>query len=394
MSVTQSKQHSFEKLQFIAVYAEHPLFDVVKHYFHHLISKLYGDQERALDLIKKGEDRTCLILQKTGTKENLGLIVFKNHLQTEYTSLGFSRTLEIKTLFVMNPIRNQNKKIATRMLHYIARKAVEKGADSTSVTISSEKPESISFFLKHGFRIVKKVANAFIKGFDEYVLIHSDPEKLLAIDTLELLLQNTSYPVIELTKTPLPAEFPSMIEKTIIKHYLTTRSLDAIRHQAKEDLGIQLSRTFIEETISLFHAVCTKWQTSNLPKKLIAVFTTPVYPHQDDLDPIGTVLTGIDENGRRHILGTIPATYLAPHVWEDLFTKLKQHIETVEIFAHLPLITPPNSPEMKTVALLNEKTWHGRSFLPEAFAKELIDDLIHWKDLLKQERLCETGGVR
>lgn len=127
-------------------------FKTVQNAFKKMIGPIYGDQKNALAKIKNGEDRTCEIMFKYDNP--LGLIVYKNQLQSEY---GLVDALELKTLFLFNPDKNSGNGFGSQLFQRIDEIAQEKRASVIYCTASSKVKSSIKCALKNGYKISKIV---------------------------------------------------------------------------------------------------------------------------------------------------------------------------------------------------------------------------------------------
>jgi len=143
-------------------------FQIVQNAFDNQIAPLYGSQELALSKIKKAEDRTTEIL--FDEKIAIGLIVYKNSLQDEFKNKGCDKSLEIKTLIVINPKINSNKGFGSLLIARIIEVAKEKMANNIHVTVSSNAQSSLEFFRKKKFEIVEKWEDKYTEKSTEYLL--------------------------------------------------------------------------------------------------------------------------------------------------------------------------------------------------------------------------------
>lgn len=77
-------------------------FDLIKQAFDTLIAPKYGIQNKALEKIRSGFDRTCEILFVNNQPK--GLIVYKSKLQNEF---GFEDVFELKTALLFDMLKNK-----------------------------------------------------------------------------------------------------------------------------------------------------------------------------------------------------------------------------------------------------------------------------------------------
>lgn len=372
---TQDQHFKFSK-----VVSPCQAFNHVQDYFNNEISPLYGDQKKALDKIAKGTDRSCEILTSTSSDDELGIIVYKDSLSNEFSSLGFSKSFEIKTLFVINPQKNSGKRIATKLLRHIAKNAVDQKACSVFVTVSSAKPESLAFFLNYGFRIEKISKNHYIEGLDEYFLFHSAPQKLLTSITLELLAKTKTYS-FSLTKTTSDELYFKTIEKLILEWYFQGESKSRIARDLNHFLGIKLDTFYIDEALSKLLKHNLKWQTPSLSKNYSIIFLNPLYTSKKLEKLIGYILVGITPDGERHLLGCCPAKSQPKTYWSDVFSELKKRgLKNVNIICgttefELPLNLQRIFSNTKIVYSNALRKWSPSQFLPKSVCEELIEEL-------------------
>jgi ribosomal protein S18 acetylase RimI-like enzyme len=136
--------------------------------FHKVIEPLYGDQSSALLKIAKAEDRTCEVLLADDTI--LGIVVYKNFPISEFAD----NSLEIKTLFVVDAENNSHKGIGSKLVQRVEEVAKMRGIfENIVVTVSEEKPQSIEFFKRKGFEVIKICPDKYKKGMKEYVFCKS-----------------------------------------------------------------------------------------------------------------------------------------------------------------------------------------------------------------------------
>lgn len=145
-------------------------FVFVKEYFHKVIEPLYGDQSQALLKIGAGKDRTCELLYDS-SQSPVGMLVYKNSPVEEFACLGAGNALEIKTLFVMDATQNSGRGLGSQLLDRVVSVAQVLRCSCLVVTVSEEKKESLSFFLRKGFFVTHTMHGKFKKGLDEYVLV-------------------------------------------------------------------------------------------------------------------------------------------------------------------------------------------------------------------------------
>ncbi len=157
--------------------------EIVTSYFNKLIKPIYGNQNKAVDKIKMGNDRFCEIL--LFDNEPAGILVYKKNLVNKFKNIPFEASLEIKTLLLTNPSKFSGISLASKLVARAKQVAKKLGANNLIVTVSSSKPESIIFFLKKGFSVAKVFKNLYLQGKDEYLLVYKNLNKRHFIEKLD-----------------------------------------------------------------------------------------------------------------------------------------------------------------------------------------------------------------
>lgn len=141
--------------------------------FKDILEPLYGSQEDALSKIALGKDRKCYLLYEQD--HPVGVIAFKTVLSNEFVQLGVKESIEIKSLFVVDPENNSGKGLGSTLLNKVVEEAdkLNVNHESLHVTVSETKGESLTFFKKKGFRIVHKWDGRYKQGVSEYLLSRS-----------------------------------------------------------------------------------------------------------------------------------------------------------------------------------------------------------------------------
>lgn len=103
---------------FISV-SEGKEWGLIKELFEKVLVPLYGDQTVPLEKIQNGKDRKCLLLCLE--KGPAGVIVYKTALSEEYAEYTIEKSLEIKTLFVIDAKQNSGKGIGKQLLNKICK---------------------------------------------------------------------------------------------------------------------------------------------------------------------------------------------------------------------------------------------------------------------------------
>ncbi len=387
MSSCLAQKTPKQKLQFIDIQDYPPIFKHVRAFFNRDIAPLYGDQHEALNKIFMGVDRTCEVLVSIDDKEELGIIVHKNALTSEFIDFGFDRAFEIKTLAVINPEKNSGKRIASHLLHRIGKKAIDLKAKSVCVTVSSAKPESLAFFLKYGFTIAKLSRNHYVEGLDEFFLFHPAPEKLLTVVSFELIAQRESHLTSIKKFHSEPIEF-STVDTVILQNYFEGKTRTETLRDVNQYLGTSLNPLVVDQTLKKLRQHHLKWQTT-LPSKHYAIlFINPLYESKRRENKIGYVLVGIQPNGKREILGACLAVLHQKCYWEDLLKDLRiQGIETINILCGPPDFKVPDTIQeiFENIRIIYSKalkSWSPESFIPNELGLELVEETnILWKVL-------------
>ncbi|GAB6020832.1 hypothetical protein CHUAL_003486 [Chamberlinius hualienensis] len=147
---------------------------VVIREFSRVIAPIYGDQTCALSKIAEGQDRECQILcsksEQDGAIEPVGIIVYKRRPTNEYQKFGIEKSLEIKSLFVINEKVNSGKGYGNLLIKRIEDEAISCDANGMHVTVSETVPQSIKFFKKHGFIEMHHWHGKYKDGVIEYLL--------------------------------------------------------------------------------------------------------------------------------------------------------------------------------------------------------------------------------
>lgn len=159
------------KREFIQVDGSEPeKFEMLSEIFHRILTPLYGSQEKALRQIKEGLDRKCFLLYEG--KQAVGVLQFKTILSDEFSDLGVSRSIEIKSLFVDHSVNNSGRGLGSALVDKLKEEVDQLGLKHLGihVTVSETKKESLMFFQKKGFEIAHKWQDRYIKGTAEYLL--------------------------------------------------------------------------------------------------------------------------------------------------------------------------------------------------------------------------------
>lgn len=145
--------------------------------FNRILEPLYGSQADALNKIRLGKDRTCFILYEGEIP--VGVIAFKIDLSDEFAKQGVQKSIEIKSLFVVNSESNSGRGLGSVLLNKVVEEAdkLKLNHESLHVTVSEKKAESLNFFKRKGFVEKFKWKGRYVDENDvEYLL--AAPAKL------------------------------------------------------------------------------------------------------------------------------------------------------------------------------------------------------------------------
>jgi ASC-1-like (ASCH) protein/N-acetylglutamate synthase-like GNAT family acetyltransferase len=143
---------------------------ILKEIFKTVLEPLYGSQEQALNKIILGQDRKCFLLYE---QENpVGLVAFKTLFTDEFASFGLQKSIEIKSLFVVNAEKNSGRGLGLILLNKVVEETNKLmiGHESFHVTVSENKSESLNFFQRRGFKIINEWEGKYVPNVKEYLL--------------------------------------------------------------------------------------------------------------------------------------------------------------------------------------------------------------------------------
>lgn len=143
---------------------------VLQEIFDRVLTPLYGSQQDALNKIALAKDRVCYLLYEQS--HPIGVIVFKTLLSDEFSSFGVQKSIEIKSLFVVESETNSGRGVGSALFNKVVEEAdnLKLNHDSLHVTVSEKKEESLNFFKRKGFRIVHRWLGKYIAGSTEFLL--------------------------------------------------------------------------------------------------------------------------------------------------------------------------------------------------------------------------------
>lgn len=124
--------------------------EIVREFFNRVLHPLYGSQASALGKIESDDsDRTCRLLYADDVP--VGVIVFKKALSDEYSGYGITKSLQIKTLALLDSKKFSGKGYGSILLDKVLEVARDLRAQTIHVTISETQVDSLNFFKKKNF---------------------------------------------------------------------------------------------------------------------------------------------------------------------------------------------------------------------------------------------------
>jgi len=186
---------------FQQVVGESPYMGDLVKIFDRILTPLYGSQADALNKIKLGKDRTCYLLYENSVP--VGVIAFKTVLSDEFAIYGIKRSIEIKSLFVVDSESNSGRGIGSVLLNKAVEEAdkLKLSHEALHVTVSETKNESLTFFKRKGFVEKFRWVGRYIKDVTEYLL--AAPPKLPTPQEVQ-----GAAKIIALVSPPPAAAFP------------------------------------------------------------------------------------------------------------------------------------------------------------------------------------------
>jgi WD40 repeat protein len=153
------------------------LMSIMKDIFDRILKPLYGSQDDPLKKISLAQDRVSYLLYEDGVP--VGVLVFKNVLSDEFEKQGIRRSIEIKSLFVVDAEKNSGRGLADALLA----KCLEEGAvlglghEGFHVTVSETKADSFLFFSKRKFSVRESWKGKYTQGKTEFLLYRPVEER-------------------------------------------------------------------------------------------------------------------------------------------------------------------------------------------------------------------------
>ncbi len=124
--------------------------DVVSSIFRRILEPLYGSQEKAIDQIRRSEDRRCFLLYEE--REAVGVLQFKTEPSDEYAKFGVSRSIEVKSLFIDQSAKNSGRGLGSLLVDKLWQEVAALSVEYTGVhlTVSESRQDSLAFFKEKG----------------------------------------------------------------------------------------------------------------------------------------------------------------------------------------------------------------------------------------------------
>jgi hypothetical protein len=351
-----------------------PEFDHIKQHFNNLISELYGNQENAIQKIADGKDRNCELLIGKNSEE-YGILVYKSHIISQIKDLFFHDTFVIKSLFVINPLENSGKRVATRLLNRCCQIACRLNAKHIFVSVSSKRPESIAFFLSYGFRIESVYQDLYAKGLNEYFLFYHEPEKLLSNTFKELSLQGKQQASLSLCKNDFGEGVLTTMEAIVVGALADKKNP---RDFFYVYYGFSTIEELIQSSIKKFARLTLGWQERKTAKRYLVIFLSPLYQTPDRNQLLGDLMIGITIDGERHVLAFCPSRLFPAVYWSQFFSELKATgIEKIDILCcpepqNVSVAINESFPHTKIEKATCPKSWFSANF----YSKSLFDEMI------------------
>jgi len=138
--------------------------------FERILTPLYGSQEEPLKKISLAQDRRCYLLHE---QENpVGVVAFKTFLSNEFAPYGIKNSIEIKSLFLIDPERNSGRGLGKVLFQKVIDdvNGLYLQYESFHVTVSETKQDSLVFFRRLGFRVMHAREDRYKKNVIEYLL--------------------------------------------------------------------------------------------------------------------------------------------------------------------------------------------------------------------------------
>lgn len=135
--------------------------DVLRKIADEILAPIYGSQNKAFaEWFNPASNKRAFVPTREGVVAG-GLLSMK-------VVEGKSH-LKIATLLVLE--ENKGCRCATTMLEYAVKFAGSNGFSELLVTVSETKPESINFFKKNGFEMVRTEVGKYTQGVAEHIFV-------------------------------------------------------------------------------------------------------------------------------------------------------------------------------------------------------------------------------
>lgn len=167
--------HTPPKLLWSPVVGGSDTFKLLTEVFERTLQPLYGSQGAALSKIASGKDRTCYLL--FDNDEAVGVLVYKNAPSNEFQKFGIVNSLEVKSLFLIDPEKHSGRGLGSVLLDKVITAAKALQMQSIHVTVSEKAQGSHEFFSKKQFQVIKTFDSLYQKGVKEYLFQLILPKK-------------------------------------------------------------------------------------------------------------------------------------------------------------------------------------------------------------------------
>lgn len=141
--------------------------NILKYALDKQIKPLYGDQTKSYEKALN-KDRKCFIL--FNKEKPVGLLIYKMEPSNEFQSYGIYKSIEIKTLIVIDPEINSNKGYASKLLEQVYMHARKISCGSIHVTVCEDREDSCTFFKKKSFRLKARLYQEYRQAENELLL--------------------------------------------------------------------------------------------------------------------------------------------------------------------------------------------------------------------------------
>ena len=165
------------------------LFLELKKAFKEFIEPIYGNQEKFLEKIRRGEDRNCKLLYFND--QIYGIVVYKTKNSDEFVRLGAGNALEIKTLMLIRESKKYSGYMVASLYREVALAAIKNKANCVIATVSSDLMGAYNVAIKLGFERLEVLHKKNLQDVGEFLICYPSPSKLFSTtDQFERALQD------------------------------------------------------------------------------------------------------------------------------------------------------------------------------------------------------------